>query len=129
MMLSIDSVRPTVATASAPSLETQTTSTTANTDSRTISITIGIASRRMARPMEPSVKSCREPRRASWTDLQNVLDGSAADAADWLGTSREALMAVHLRCEVLEIVAKSGPVGFFRKASAPAQRLRDADDF
>src|SRR5262249_2854636 len=34
-----------------------------------------------------------------------------------------------LRCEVLEIVAKSGPVGFFGKALAPAQRLRDADDF
>ena len=46
---SIDSVRPTVATASAPSRPTQNTSTTANRDSSTISSTMGMASRRMER--------------------------------------------------------------------------------
>ena len=55
--VSIDSVRPTVATASAPTRDTKKTSTTANTDSRTSSSTIGTASSRIARPIGPSVYS------------------------------------------------------------------------
>ena len=55
MSVIIDSVRPTVATASAPRRETKKTSTTANTDSSTSSRTIGIASSTIARPIEPSV--------------------------------------------------------------------------
>ncbi len=52
---SIDSVMPTVATALAPSLPTQNTSVTANSDSSTISSTIGMASSRMARFRFPVV--------------------------------------------------------------------------
>src|SRR5438093_11198155 len=61
----MDSVMPTAATASAPSLDTKNTSTTANRDSMNISITIGTARRKIERPMEPWVKSCFEPRTAS----------------------------------------------------------------
>ena len=53
--VSIDSVRPTVATALGPRCATQNTSTTANTDSMTISSTIGTASRMIARPIGPEV--------------------------------------------------------------------------
>ena len=53
--LSIDSVRPTVATAFAPRRPTQKTSTTANSDSSTISSTMGTASSRMARFRLPVV--------------------------------------------------------------------------
>src|SRR2546427_3259776 len=67
-----DSVRPTVATASAPRRPTQKTSTTAKRDSRTISMTMGMASRRIARLRLPVVKSWCEPRRASRTELQNA---------------------------------------------------------
>ena len=52
---SIDSVRPTVATASAPSRPTQNTSTTANRDSSTISKTMGTARRKIARFRLPAV--------------------------------------------------------------------------
>ena len=52
---SIDSVRPTVATAFAPRRPTKKTSTTANSDSSTISSTIGMASRKMERFMLPIV--------------------------------------------------------------------------
>lgn len=52
---SIDSVRPTVATASAPSFATKKTSTTTNSDSMLISSTIGTASRSTAGPTGPSV--------------------------------------------------------------------------
>ncbi len=55
--LNSDSVRPTVATASAPSRPTQKTSTTANSDSSTISSTIGMANKRIARFKLPVVKS------------------------------------------------------------------------
>jgi len=48
--VSIDSVSPTVATASAPSRETQNTSATAKIDSIDISTTIGTASMMTARP-------------------------------------------------------------------------------
>ena len=48
-MISIDSVNTTVATASAPSFDTQKMSASANTDSMTISTTIGMASSRIAR--------------------------------------------------------------------------------
>ena len=55
--VSIDSVRPTVATAFAPSRVTQNTLTIANSDSINISSTIGVASSRTARLIDPSVKS------------------------------------------------------------------------
>ena len=55
--LSSDSVSPTVATAFAPRCATQKTSTTANSDSSTISSTMGTASRRIARFKFPVVKS------------------------------------------------------------------------
>src|SRR6266581_1613525 len=70
-----DSVRPTVATASAPRRPTQKTSTTAKRDSSTISMTMGMASRRIARLRLPVVKSWCEPRRASRTELQNAGGG------------------------------------------------------
>ncbi len=70
--LNIDSVSPTVATASAPRCATQKTSTTANSDSRTISRTIGTASRKMARFRLPDVKSWCEPRSASRSEPQKV---------------------------------------------------------
>ena len=53
--LSIDSVSPTVATALAPRRPTQKTSTTANSDSSTVSKTMGTASRRIARFKLPAV--------------------------------------------------------------------------
>ena len=56
---------PTVATAVAPSRPTKNTSVTANTLSSAISITIGTASRRMARGMGPTVRSSLDPRSAS----------------------------------------------------------------
>jgi hypothetical protein len=49
------SVNPTVVMASAPRCDTQKTSTMPNSDSMTISSTIGTASNTMARPMLPSV--------------------------------------------------------------------------
>ena len=55
--VSIDSVSPTVATAFAPNLVTQNTSTIANNASISISNTMGVASSNTARLMEPSVKS------------------------------------------------------------------------
>ena len=64
-MDSIASVRPTVATASAPSRATQKMLTTANSDSISISSTIGIASSGTARRIGIAVKSCREPASAS----------------------------------------------------------------
>ncbi len=54
-IVSIDSVRPTVATASAPSLLTKNTSHTANSDSISVSSTIGIASSSSERPTGPVV--------------------------------------------------------------------------
>ena len=53
--LSRDSVSPTVATALAPSRPTQKTSTTAKSDSSTISRTMGTASNRIARFRLPVV--------------------------------------------------------------------------
>jgi hypothetical protein len=53
--VSSDSVSPTVATAFAPSRPTQKTSTTANSDSSTISRTMGTASSRIARFRLPLV--------------------------------------------------------------------------
>src|SRR5262249_18225340 len=70
MSVSHDSVRPTVATALAPSLETKNTSHTANTLSMIISNTIGMARSRMARETEPSVKSRCDPRSASRMESQ-----------------------------------------------------------
>src|SRR5215831_12644880 len=65
MSASIDSVSPTVATASDPSLDTQKMSTTAKIDSIDISSTIGTARRTTARPTVTSVKSSWLPRMAS----------------------------------------------------------------
>src|SRR5260370_22345627 len=70
------SVRPTVAMASAPRRPAHKTSTTAKSDSRTISITMGMASRRIARLRLRAVKSWREPRIASRTELHNVGGGA-----------------------------------------------------
>ncbi len=53
--VSTDSVSPTVAMAFEPSRLTQNTSTTANSDSSTISSTIGIASSRIDRFSDPAV--------------------------------------------------------------------------
>ena len=78
---SSDSVRPTVATAFAPSRPTQNTSTTANRDSSTISSTMGMASRRMERLRLPVVKSWCEPRRASRTEDQRLGE---AVCCSWL---------------------------------------------
>src|SRR5712691_2588640 len=61
---------------SAPRRPTQKTSTTAKRDSSTISMTMGMASRRIARLRLPVVKSWCEPRRASRTELQNVGGGA-----------------------------------------------------
>ena len=55
--ISMDSVRPTVAMAFAPRRATQNTSTKANSDSISISSTMGMASRTTARPIESWVKS------------------------------------------------------------------------
>src|SRR5471032_176028 len=65
MIVISDSVMPTVATASAPRRPTKKTSATANTDSISISSTIGMASSITARPMEISVKLAVDPRTAS----------------------------------------------------------------
>ena len=75
----IDSVKPTVETASVmPSRPTKKTSATANTDSMSISSTIGTASRTTARPMEVSVKSAVEPRTASRSVDQIDCDSLSA---------------------------------------------------
>src|SRR5713101_4963189 len=82
-----DSVRPTVATASAPRRPTQKTSTTAKSDSSTISRTMGMARRRIARLRLPAVKSWCDPRRASRTELHNVGGGAAtADCSNDIKT-------------------------------------------
>src|SRR5476649_2560643 len=65
MMVISDSVMPTVATASAPRRPTKKTSAMANTDSISISSTIGMASSSTARPMEISVRLAVDPRTAS----------------------------------------------------------------
>jgi hypothetical protein len=57
MIVSIDSVKPTAASASLPSRDTQKALTMPNSDSISISSTIGTASMKMARPMLPCVKS------------------------------------------------------------------------
>ena len=71
----IDSVKPTVAIASAPSRVTQKTLTMAKSDSINISSTMGVASSSTDLPMEPSVKSCFVPRMASSTEDQNPERG------------------------------------------------------
>src|SRR5439155_24388241 len=72
MRVSMASVRPTLATASAPSRETQKISTIAKSDSMAISRIIGTASNKIARRIGTSVKSCRLPRSASRTDDQKL---------------------------------------------------------
>ena len=57
----MDSVRPTVATASEPSRDTQKMSTTAKSDSIDISRTIGTARRTTALLTETCVKSSSDP--------------------------------------------------------------------
>ena len=61
-----DSVRPTAAMESAPSLATQNASTRPKVASMAISRTVGIASSAMPRLRLPSVKSCLVPPRASF---------------------------------------------------------------
>src|SRR5262245_8816894 len=82
MMISIDSVSVTVAIASGPSFDTQKMSATANTDSMTISSTIGTASSRMARPSGSEVKSWRAPRSDSRTSDQNPSSLGATTGGD-----------------------------------------------
>src|SRR4029079_3242998 len=82
MMISIDSVNITVAMASAPSLATQNTSATANTDSIAISSTIGTASSRIAWPSGSDVKSWRAPRNDSRTSPQKPPGLGAAISGD-----------------------------------------------
>jgi hypothetical protein len=82
MSANIDSVTPTVATASDPSRETQKMSTTANSDSIDISRTIGTASMSTARPTGTFVKSSDDPRIASRMVAQNPGGG-----ADGLGAT------------------------------------------
>jgi hypothetical protein len=94
-MVIIDSVIPTAATASGPSLETKNTSTTAKTDSMAISTTMGTANRKIAFRMEPSVKSRREPRTASRIVAQNPPISACADVFDTHGNMPEGLRAVN----------------------------------
>ena len=71
--------------ASAPSFDTQKMSATANTDSITISSTIGMASSRMARPSGIAVRSRRDAASASRTSGQNrsrAACGAAAVSSD-----------------------------------------------
>src|SRR5579871_3553507 len=70
-MMSIDSVSTTVAVAAAPSFETQKMSASENSDSISISATIGIARSRIARRTGNLVKSCRVPASASRTSAIN----------------------------------------------------------
>ena len=65
MMVISDSVRPTAAIACEPRPEMKSMSTMANTDSITISNTIGIEISRIAWPRLPLVYSCFLPRSAS----------------------------------------------------------------
>src|SRR5688572_24123857 len=79
-MVIIDSVIPTAVTASAPSFDTKKTSTTAKTDSMAISITMGTARRMIARPIDPSVKSCLEPRTASRKEAKTPVGQGGVSA-------------------------------------------------
>src|SRR6185437_4608994 len=85
MTVSSDSVSPTEAMASGPSLETQKMSATAKTLSSTTSSTIGTASKSTARPIGPTVKSwCTSPRTDSRTMVQK-LTASAPDVVSGSG--------------------------------------------
>src|SRR3954463_11702443 len=92
MMASIDSVRPTVATASEPSLDTQKMSTTANSDSIDISSTIGTARRITARPTGTCVKSSCDPRMASRMVAQKPdgTDELGDDVDEWFTDRRRS---------------------------------------
>ena len=76
-----DSVRPTIATASAPSLATKKISTIAKVLSINISRIIGTASKKIASPIGPLVKSRFEPRTASRSIDQNELSNASEDGA------------------------------------------------
>src|SRR6185503_19834709 len=91
MMISIDSVSVTVAIASGPSFDTQKMSATANTDSITISSTIGTASSRMARPSGRDVKSWRAPRSDSRTSDKNPSPPGATTSGDAAAVSGEVI--------------------------------------
>ena len=80
MITIIDSVSPTAAVASGPSLETQKMSATAKMDSIPISRTMGTASNRMARPSGILVRSGRDPRSDSRTRDQK-FSGIVSDVA------------------------------------------------
>ena len=68
--VSIDSVSPTVATASTPTFATKKASTTAKRDSMTISRIMGTDNKTMARSILPCVKSCSSPRKACRSSVQ-----------------------------------------------------------
>src|SRR5678816_4935560 len=76
-----DSVTPTVATACAPRCPTKKMSTTAKTDSISISRTIGMARSTMARLTGASVKSCCDPWMASLTVVQSDRADDGVDSA------------------------------------------------
>ncbi len=80
MTASIDSVSASAARALAPRRLTKYASTTTNSDSPSISSTIGMASSRTPRFRLPDVKSCSVPRIASRTERQRLLA-----VKEWLG--------------------------------------------
>ncbi len=84
------SVRPIVATASVPRRETKKASVRAKTDSITISRTMGMASRTMARPIGPEVNSSSLPVRANLTVAQAPSSGGTSTTA--IGGSSSDLM-------------------------------------
>src|SRR4051812_29126098 len=112
MSVIIASVRPTVATASGPTRATKKTSTTAKTDSRTSSRTIGIASSTIARSMDPSVyepwcdpaSDSRIVAHRPGSGSGDVSDGVnlhpqsfAGETRDLHGGARRAMLAEHAR--------------------------------
>ena len=105
-MVSRLSVRPTAATASAPSFETQKMSATAKIDSITISRTIGMASSRIARASGIAVRSRRDPASASRTSGQNLGFSTMALQAK-RGASR--LASSSLRGPVLRMTMRRMP--------------------
>src|SRR4051812_6890841 len=95
------SVRPTVATESGPMRATKKTSTTAKTDSRTSSRTIGIASRTIARSIDPSVYDpwC-EPASDSRIVAHRLDSVSAVRVSVTLDSSPHALRTIRDRVDL-----------------------------
>ena len=95
-----DSVRPTVATAFAPSLETKNTSQTANTLSMIISSTMGMARIRIACETVPSVKSRCVPRSASRIAAPSETVGGGAAPCAAPSASPGEVAAIALSAEL-----------------------------